>query len=365
MGSGAIPLDPLLKKLGWNAFFGAGFREYAIGHEPGRVSGVNKNVCKALTKDGEVKARVAGRLRQEGMYPAVGDWVALARDESGTYTIKAILPRKSKISRKDAGRVTGEQVIVTNIDAAFIMTSLNKDLNLRRLERYLAIVRQSGAEPVIVLSKADICADIDASVRAVMEIATDVPVYAISATLKTGIEQLSPYLREGRSVALLGSSGVGKSTLINALEGVERQKVADIREDDSRGRHTTTARELIILASGGVIVDNPGMRELQLWDADEGLQSTFADIEALGAQCRFSDCRHETEPGCAIRKALQDGTLSEIRLESYRKLQRELLAIERKKNPELMAAERKKWKKLGHMGKEIQMRKEKGLGKRP
>ncbi|OPY28775.1 MAG: GTPase RsgA [Methanocella sp. PtaU1.Bin125] len=354
-------MDPLLKQLGWNAFFGEAFREYAIGCQPGRICGVNRNVCNALTTGGEVRAHVPGRLRQEGHYPAVGDWVALSRDASGTYTIAAILPRKSKISRKDAGRAAGEQVMVTNIDTAFIMTSLNKDLNLRRLERYLAVVRQSGAGPVIVLSKADVCADVEAGIGTVKAIAPDVPVFAISATEKTGLEQLSPYLREGRSVALLGSSGVGKSTLINALEGAERQKVADIREDDSRGRHTTTTRELILLARGGVIVDNPGMRELQLWDAGDGLQETFADIEALAGQCRFSDCRHETEPGCAIKKALEEGTLSEVRLESYRKLQRELLAIERKKNPVLMAEERKKWKKIGQLGKEIRKRKEKGL----
>jgi ribosome biogenesis GTPase len=353
-------LDPLLKKLGWNAYFGEGFREHAAGHEPGRVSGVNKNGCTVITKDGEVRARVPGKLHHDGHVPAVGDWVALARDDSGTYTIRAILPRKSKLSRKDAGRVTGEQVMVTNVDAAFIMTSLNKDLNLRRLERYLAVVRQSGADPVIVLNKSDICAGVNAKIEDVKAIAPDVPVFAISAAGKTGLQQLSPYLLEGRTVALLGSSGVGKSTLINALEGVERQKVGDIREDDSRGRHTTTTRDLILLESGGVIVDNPGMRELQLWDAGEGVQSTFQEIERLAAQCKFSDCRHETEPGCAVKMAIADGTLPEVRLESYRKLRREMLALERKNNPELMAAEKKKWKEIGKMAKQVRMRKERG-----
>ncbi len=186
------------------------------------------------------------------------------------------------------------------------------------------------------------------------------PSSSISATEGRGLEQLSPYQREGRTIALLGSSGVGKSTLINALEGVERQKVAEIREDDSRGRHTTTVRELIVLERGGVIIDNPGMRELQLWDAGEGLQSTFADIEQLASQCKFSDCRHETEPGCAIKKAVAEGTLSEVRFESYRKLQQELLALERRKNPELMAAEKKKWKEIGKMAKQVRIRKERG-----
>ena len=297
-------MDPLLKKLGWNAFFGEAFREYAIGHEPGRVSGVNKNGCKVYTVIGEVQARVPGKLRRDGCLPAVGDWVALARDDLGTFTIQAVLPRKSKLSRKDAGRVTGEQVMVTNLDTAFIMTSLNRDLNLRRLERYLAVARQSGAEPVIVLNKADICDEVEAKVNDVRAIAPDVSIFAISATTGAGLGQLSPYLQEGRTVALLGSSGVGKSTLINALEGTERQKVAEIREDDSRGRHTTTARELILLEGGGVIVDNPGMRELQLWDAGEGLQGTFADIERLAAQCKFSDCQHVSEPGCAVKRAI-------------------------------------------------------------
>lgn len=269
-------MDAILKKLGWNAFFGEGFRAYAAAHEPGRVSSVDRSGCKAYTKGGEVHARVSGRLRKEGRLPAVGDWVALSRDDSGTYSIQAIMPRKSKISRKDAGRTTGEQVIVTNADTAFIMTSLNRDLNLRRLERYLAVVRQSGTAPVIVLNKADVCADVGAKLKDVRDIAPDVPAFAISATQRTGLEQLAPYLREGKTVVLLGSSGVGKSTLINALEGTERLKVGEIREDDSRGRHTTTAREMILLADGGVIIDNPGMRELQLWDAEEGLQDTSA-----------------------------------------------------------------------------------------
>ena len=354
-------MDPALRKLGWNSFFGEGFREYILGYEPGRVSSINKNGCKAHTKSGEVRARISGKQRQHCLYPAVGDWVALSRDNAGTYTIHAILTRKNKISRKDAGRATGEQVIAANIDVAFIMTSLNRDLNMRRLERYLALVRQSEVDPIIVLNKSDICTDVDARIKEVKAITPDVPVYAICATEGIGMEALSLYFQEGKTVVLLGSSGVGKSTLINALEGFERQKVCEVREDDGRGRHTTTVRELVLLEKGGIIIDNPGMRELQLWNAGEGLKNTFRDIEELAAQCKFSDCQHETEPGCMIKKAIKEGMLSQVRFESYVKLQRELLAVERKKSPELKAAERKKWKKLGHMAEEIRNRKERGI----
>ena len=359
--NGGDDLDPVLRKLGWNAFFGESFREHVAGREPGRISSVNKSGCEVYTKNGEVRARISGRLRRDGLHPAVGDWVAFSEDNSGTCTIHAVLPRKNKISRKDAGRATGEQVIVTNIDTAFIMTSLNRDLNMRRLERYLAIVRESGVDPVIVLNKSDICRDIDARINDVKAIAPDVPVHAVSATEDVGLGSLSLYLQDGKTVVLLGSSGVGKSTLINALDGVERQKVGAIREDDSRGRHITTVRELILLEKGGVIIDNPGMREIQLWDANQGLHNTFPDIEELAAKCKFSDCRHETEPGCMIRKAIEEGRLPGVRFDSYRKLQREMLAIERKKNPGLQAAEKKKWRKLGHMADEIRNRKERGL----
>jgi ribosome biogenesis GTPase len=357
-------VDPLLKKLGWNAFFGDNFKEYAGEYEPGRVSTVNKNSYNVYTKEGEARARISGNLRREGNRPAVGDWVALSRDSTGLATIHAILPRKSKFSRKVAGTATGEQVMVTNIDTVFIVTSLNKDFSLRRLERYLAIAKESRAEPVVVLSKSDVCKDVEQKIGEVREIAPDITVFAISSVENRGIEQLAPYLKEGRTVALLGSSGVGKSTLINVLEGFERQKVGEIREDDSRGRHVTTERELVLLERGGIIIDNPGMRELQLWDVGEGLKDLFRDIEELERQCKFSDCKHETEPGCAIKKALSDGTLSSTRLDSYRKLQKEMLAVERKKNPELMAEERKKWKKIGKMAGEIRKQKEKGLSHR-
>ncbi|MDY9923215.1 ribosome small subunit-dependent GTPase A [Methanobacterium sp.] len=303
------------------------------------------------TKDGEVRARIIGNLHQKGDFPAVGDWVVVSKDNVGSVTIHAILPRKSKFSRKEAGKVTEEQVIVSNIDTIFIVTSLNRDFNLRRIERYLAIAKESKTEPVVILSKSDLFRDVDEKINEVLEIAPEIDVVAISATRNKGIEQLSPYLKDGKTVALLGSSGVGKSTLINALEGYKRQNIGEIREKDSRGRHVTTERELIMLEKGGLIIDNPGMRELQLWDAGEGMLDLFSDIIELETQCKFSDCLHESEPGCAVKRAINDGSLSKNRLESYRKLQREIQAVERKKNPQLV--EKRKWKEIGKMAKEI------------
>jgi ribosome biogenesis GTPase len=239
-------------------------------------------------------------------------------------TIQAILPRTSLFSRKVAGQETLEQILAANVDVAFLVAGLDRDFSIRRLERYLTMAWESGARPVIVLNKTDLADDLEARRADVAGVAGAVPVHAISSKVGSGIEELSPYLQPGRTVALLGSSGVGKSTLINRLVGRERQLTRDVREKDSRGRHTTTHRELVPLPGGGLLIDTPGMRELQLWSADEGVQETFDDITDLAEHCYFRDCRHETEPKCAVKAAAEDGRLASDRLESFLKLQEEL-----------------------------------------
>jgi ribosome biogenesis GTPase len=234
-------------------------------------------------------------------------------------------------------------VVAANLDTVFLVTSLNADFNLRRLERYLAAAWESGAEPAIVLTKADLCDDVERFVLEAESIAFGVPVHAVSAVTGRGLLELRGYLGPGRTAVLLGTSGVGKSTLVNALAGEELLATQEIREDDGRGRHTTSHRELVLLPGGGLILDTPGMRELGLWDAAAGVSDAFEDVEKLFADCRFADCAHESEPGCAVRRALADGTLDEVRWESYVKLQRELAHLDRKGDPRAMSAERKKW----------------------
>ncbi|MGH2922354.1 MAG: ribosome small subunit-dependent GTPase A, partial [Gaiellaceae bacterium] len=266
-------------------------------------------------------------------------------DGSGAI-IHGVLPRRSSISRKAAWLAVEEQVLGANIDVVFLVAGLDGDLNLRRLERYLATVWDSGSEPVVVLSKADLCDDVNAALAAVGAVAIGVPVHVVSGLTGEGIEDLEPYLAGHRTVALLGSSGVGKSTLINRLRGEDVQAVADVRRD-GRGRHTTTTRELVRLPGGGLLLDTPGIRELQLWDVGEGFDATFGDVESLVEQCRFSDCAHNGEPGCAVQAALADGTLERGRFASYQKLQRELHALAVKQDKRLQAEARKARRRMG------------------
>ena len=325
-----------LEKLGWNSYFEQTFKQYADGQlAPGRIVSEHKGMYRVQCAEGSFLSTISGKMRFQAKnredFPAVGDWVAIrykAGDEQAV--IYAILPRKSKFSRKKAGITTEEQIVASNVDTVFLVNAVNADFNLRRLERYLLLAWESGANPVILLSKADLCSNIAHYIQQAESIAAGVPVIAISADKKMGLEQLTPYLGEGKTVALLGSSGVGKSTLANALYGEELLHVHAIREGDDKGRHTTTHRELIVLKEGGIIIDTPGMRELQLWDGDEGIHISFNDIEDLGRNCKFNDCSHETEPGCKVQAAIQAGTLDKNRLKSYYKLQKELEYLAKK-----------------------------------
>jgi ribosome biogenesis GTPase len=341
-----------LEQLGWSDFFASSFAPYgAAGYQVGRVLLEHKQTYLLYTEPGEIAAEVTGKFRHQATssqaFPAVGDWVvASIPAEAEKATIHQVLPRKSKFSRQAAGAKTTEQIVATNIDTVFLVSSLDSNFNLRRIERYLVLTWESGANPVMLLNKADLCDRVANRIAEVEAIALGVPVLTLSAARQQGLEALQPYLQPGQTVALLGSSGVGKSTITNQLLGLEAQAVQAVRQQDHKGRHTTTHRQLIPLASGGCIIDTPGMRELQLWSAAEGLQETFADIEELAQQCRFRDCQHTTEPSCAVQEAIAQGLLDPARLFSYQKLQRELDYANRKQDQTAQLAEKEKWKKI-------------------
>jgi ribosome biogenesis GTPase len=297
---------------------------------PGRVVGDFGSKYRVMTEKGETWGELAGKLRHSlgatGEFPAIGDWVALVIQDGGAHAvIHGVLPRYSVISRKVAGNTQDEQIVASNVNTLFLVSALNDDFNIRRMERYLIMAWNSGANPVILLTKADLCADAEDRIADMERAAPGVPVFAVSALLDSGRERLLPYIGPGQTVALTGSSGCGKSTMVNWLSGKTLQLTQDVREGDSRGRHTTTHRELFVLPDGGIIVDTPGMRELQLWEDEGGLDLAFGDISVWAASCRFSNCSHEREEGCAVLEAVQSGELEEKRLQNYRKTQRELL----------------------------------------
>jgi len=341
-----------LETLGWQETFAKHFETYAPqGYTVGRVALEHKHIYRVYTENGDMLAEVAGKMRFNATgredYPAVGDWVVISeRPGEGKAIIHAVLPRKSKFSRKAAGNTTEEQIVASNVDTIFLVNALNKDFNVRRIERYLILAWESGANPVVILSKADLCDDIAEKVAEVEAVAFGVPIHVISSETEHGIEELEPYLQNGQTIALMGSSGVGKSTLVNRLFGHEILVTSGIREGDDKGKHTTTHRELCVRPQGGLLIDTPGMRELQLWTADEGFQDSFQDIESLAEQCRFRDCQHQKEPGCAVRQALQDGTLDQGRYQNYSKMQRELAFLARKEDKRAQLAEKQKWKKI-------------------
>jgi len=318
-----------LEDLGWTPRFAEAFEAYrAQGLAPARVSLEHTHIYRVLLPDGERLARIAGRLRHAASgrvdFPAVGDWVAVDTRSSGADArIRAVLPCATQFSRRAAGNPTEPQVIAANIDIVFLVSGLDRDFNPRRIERYLVTAWDSGATPVIVLNKSDLVEDVEPFVLEVNLVAAGVPVVVTSARRPESMTALRGHLEPGRTAALLGSSGVGKSSIANALIGEERLRTRDVRASDSRGRHTSTNRQLVLLPGGGILIDTPGMRELQLWDTGEAVAGAFADIEAIGEECRFRDCRHATEPGCAVMAAVEAGTLPAERLESYRKLQGE------------------------------------------
>ena len=344
-----------LALLGWNPRFAAAFSAHAsVGLVPGRVIQQFNHLYTVATEVGEMRAQLSGRLRYEAspeQLPVTGDWVALRipsnRIPSNTDVaqVMVVLPRLTRFSRRAAGKGDREQVIAANLDYAFLVSGLDNDFSPRRIERYLAAAWDSGATPVVILNKLDLCADPAASVHAVEEVAVGTAIHAVSALRGDGLEELSRYCEPGQTVALLGSSGVGKSTLINHLLGTETQITQPVLED-GRGRHTTTRRELLFCARGGMVIDTPGMRELQLWDDDEGLQRTFDEIETLARNCRYRDCRHQQEPGCAVLEAVNAGTLSAERLSSLHKLQRELAWLDRQEDPMADLAEKRRWKSI-------------------
>ena len=345
----------ILADLGWSDFFAAAFAPWGQqGFVPARVV-AQKGLYQVSTGDAEHFADLAGRLRHElkgpggaAGYPAVGDWVALRPPTGdGRAVIHSVLPRRAKFSRKIAGQRTEEQVVAANVDTLFLVSGLDGDFNSRRIERYLTAAWDSGARPVVVLNKLDLCQNPDACLLAAESVAMGVPVHRVSALTGLHCDELHTYLAPGQTVSLLGSSGVGKSTLINRLLGREVQRTREVLKEDDRGRHTTSHREIFASPQGGLLIDTPGLREIQLWEGDQGIESAFADVEALAEACRFADCRHRGEPGCAVEAAAASGELPAARLESYRTLQRELRQIHLRQD-ELARLQEKKKNKAMH-----------------
>ena len=359
-----------LHDLGWCEFFSAQLTELELNSEiaAARVAEENREMFRLLSPRGEFMAEVSGKFRHEvtvrSDFPAVGDWVlASTRKEESRATIHRVLNRKSKFSRKIAGKKTEEQIVAANVDVVFIVSSLNSEFNLRRLERYVALAWESGAQPVIVLNKSDLAENAEELRRAAEAAAIGVRAVLTSALRGDGIDEIRKMMLsapEGSSsgeitsektavaktAALLGSSGVGKSSIINAILGTQLLDTGAVRESDDRGRHTTTARHLIVAPNGGVLIDTPGMRELQLWDASEGIDQAFGEIAELAASCKFRDCKHVNEPECAVRAAVESGELAAERLESFQKLGREEKFVAAKQDVAVRAEQTKALKRV-------------------
>ena len=352
--------------LGWTPDRHTHFAPHAAeGLAPGRVLSEHRNAWTVATAHGELMAELCGKMRHEaqsrGDLPAVGDWVAAqCLPAERKAVIRAVLPRRSHFRRLVSGARTEQQVLAANVDTVFLVNGLDGDFNPRRIERYLTQAWESGASPVILLNKADLCPDVDRRVAQVQDCAIGAPVHVLSAARREGLDGLTPYLAPGRTVVFLGSSGVGKSSIVNALLGEERLATTPVREHDSRGRHTTTRRELFLLPGGALVIDTPGLREIKVWGDESGLKQTFEDVEAFARDCRFRDCSHTGETGCGVRAAIERGELSDDRLASYHKLQRELARLAHRQGERDAHYERLRWKSVSREIKRLYKGRDRG-----
>jgi ribosome biogenesis GTPase / thiamine phosphate phosphatase len=349
----ALPLET----LGWDADWSSKFEQLEADNLiPARVAAQHRGAYVLWSADGELRARTAGRLFHAheigAPLPAVGDWVGVA-SAGGAATIESILWRRSAFTRKEPGRSSADQVIAANVNTAFLLAGLDDDFSLRRIERYVATTWESGAEPVVVLTKTDICPDVHAAVLAVQSVAIAVPVVPVSNVTGEGLDGLGLYLQPGRTAVLLGSSGVGKSSLLNRLAGTDLMRTSELAADGT-GRHTTSHRELVRLPGGALVIDTPGLRELQFWEGD--LSAAFEDIETLAGECHFRDCAHVREPGCAVLGAVDDGRLELDRLRSWRKFQRELESIAARTDTRLRIARKRRWKQRAQVARQKPLR---------
>jgi ribosome biogenesis GTPase / thiamine phosphate phosphatase len=344
-----LPKEALttLRALGFSSHYEKQFKRLAdTSLIPARVAIEHKNRYVLYSHEGELSAELAGKMRFNAYdLPAVGDWVGV-RTDGESAIIHHLFERRTKFSRVAVGGAGEEQIVAANIDTVFIVVGLDQNFNVRRTERYLVLAHESGADAVIVLNKADVAEGLDEKLEAIADVSGNAPIIAVSALTGENIERLRAYTQEGQTIALMGSSGVGKSSIINALLGDPRQEVSHVSDSNAKGRHTTTHRELVKLPDGGLIMDTPGMRELQLWSTEESLDESFSDIVEIADECHFSDCSHETEPGCAIQSALSSGDLEPGRWKSYQKLQREIRHFETRNDIHAMLKQKELWKKV-------------------